>query len=271
VVTEALNPLLDLLSTTLLTTPPPESLPRVGELWNQSWEILLICYGLLVMIAGVLLMAHESLHARYSIKEIAPRLVIGFLAGAVSLFLATKAIAVANALAAAVMGGGLDPDAVGAMLKTMVTAPLDTGGIFLIFLGIFLVVALIVLLITYVVRVAITIILLAGAPLALMCHALPQTEGVAYWWWKAFGGCLAIQVTQSLALITGLRVFLDPAGFSPFGLTRSGLVNMLVALALLYILIKIPFWIFSLLRNGGGRRSLAGTVARAYVIGKALR
>lgn len=269
VVTEALNPLLDLLSTTLLTTPPPESLPRVGELWNQSWEILLICYGLLVMIAGVLLMAHESLQARYSIKEIAPRLVIGFLAGAVSLFLATKAIAVANALAAAVMGGGLDPDAVGATLKTLVATSLDSGGIFLIFLGIFLVVALIVLLITYVVRVAITIILLAGAPLALMCHALPQTEGVAYWWWKAFGGCLAIQVTQSLALITGLRVFLDPGGFSPFGPTRSGLVNLLVALALLYVLIKIPFWILSSLRNGG-RRSLVGTVARAYVIGKAL-
>lgn len=270
VVTDALNPLLDLLSATLLTTPPPESLPRVGQLWNQSWEILLACYGLLVMAAGVLLMAYESLQARYSVKQIAPRLVVGFLAGALSLFLATKAIAVANALAAAVMGGGLDAGAAGATLKTMVTASLGTGGIFLTFLGIFLAVALIVLLITYIVRVAITIILIAGAPLALMCHALPQTEGVAYWWWKAFGGCLAIQVAQSLALITGLRVFLDPAGFSPFGATRSGLVNLLVALGLLYILIKIPFWILGSLRNGGGRRSLVGTVARAYVIGKAL-
>ncbi len=71
----------------------------MGELWNQSWEILLACYGLLVMIAGVLLMAHESLQARYSVKEIAPRLVVGFLAGALSLFVAAKAIAVANALA----------------------------------------------------------------------------------------------------------------------------------------------------------------------------
>jgi hypothetical protein len=144
-----------------------------------------------------------------------------------------------------------------------------SGGIFLTFLGIFLAVAVLVLLVTYVVRVAITIILIAGAPLALMCHALPQTEAVAYWWWKAFGGCLAIQLAQSLALITGLRVFLDPGGFTPFGATRSGLVNLIVALALLYILIKIPFWILGSLRSGG-RRSLVGTVARAYVIGKAI-
>ncbi|MGB6162370.1 MAG: hypothetical protein WBF75_07335 [Pseudonocardiaceae bacterium] len=270
VVTAALNPLLELLSATLLTTPPPESLPRVGQLWNQSWEILLACYGLLVMAAGVLLMAYESLQARYSVKQIAPRLVVGFLAGALSLVLAAKAIAVANAMAAAVMGGGLDPGAAGATLTTLVTASLGGGGIFLTFLEIVLVVALIVLLITYIVRVAITIILIAGAPLALMCHALPQTEGVAYWWWKAFGGCLAIQVAQSLALITSLRVFLDSGGFTPFGAIRSGLVNLLVALGLLYILIKIPFWILSSLRHGGGRRSLVGTVARAYVIGKAL-
>ena len=174
----------------------------------------------------------------------------------------------ANALAQAVMAGGLDPGAAGQSLKNLILGSLS-GGIFLTFLGIFLAVALLVLLVTYIVRVAITVILIAGAPLALMCHALPQTEAIAYWWWKAFGGCLAIQLAQSLALITGLRVFLDPGGFTPFGATRSGLVNLIVALALLYILIKIPFWILGSLRSGG-RRSLVSTVARAYVIGKAI-
>jgi hypothetical protein len=266
----ALNPLLDLLSTSLLSTPSPESLPRVGELWNQSWEILLACYALLVMAAGVLLMAHESLQARYSIKEIAPRLVVGFLAGALNLFLTTKAITIANTLVTAVMGGGLDARSVGETMKNMILAPLSGGEIFILFLGVFLTVALIVLLITYLVRVALTLILIAGGPLAMMCHALPQTEGVAYWWWRAFGGCLAIQLTQSLALITGLRVFLAPGAYTPFGATHSALVNLLVALALLYILIKIPFWILGSLRVGGGRRSLVGTVARAYVIGRTL-
>jgi hypothetical protein len=45
VVTAALNPLLGLLSTTLLTTPTPASLPRIGELWTNSWQILLTCYA----------------------------------------------------------------------------------------------------------------------------------------------------------------------------------------------------------------------------------
>jgi hypothetical protein len=267
----ALNPLLGLLSTSLLTTPSPESLPWVGQLWNQSWQILLASYALLVMVAGVLLMAYESLQARYSIKEIAPRLVVGFLAGALNLFLATKAIGVANALVTAVVGDGLDAVSVGETMKNMILAPLSGGEIFIVLLGVFLVVALVVLLLTYLVRVAFTIILIVGGPLAMMCHALPQTEGVAYWWWRAFGGCLAIQLTQGLALITGLRVFLAPGSFTPFGATRSALVTLLVMLALLYILIKIPFWILGPLRIGGGRRSLVGTVARAYVVGKTFK
>jgi hypothetical protein len=244
-VTVALTPLLDLLlSANLLSTPSPASLPQVGQLWTQSWEILLAGYGLLVMVAGVLVMAYGSLQARYSIKEIAPRLVIGFLAGALNLFLATKAVEVANALVTGVMGvigGGRAAGSVGEAMKNMILTPLS-GGMFVLVLGVFLVVALVVLLITYLVRVALTLILIVAGPLAMMCHALPQTEPVAFWWWRAFGGCLAIPLAQSLALITGLRVFLTPGGFTPFGSVSSGLVTLLVALALLYILIKIPFW-----------------------------
>lgn len=270
VVTDALNPLLDLLSVTLLTTPPPQLLPRVGQLWAQSWRIVLGCYGLLVMAAGLVLMARESVQTRTSVKEIAPRLVVGFLAGAASLVVAGQAVGVANALARAVLAGGLDPATAGPMLRNLVLGSMASAGIFVTFLAVFLVVGLVVLLGTYVVRVALTLTLIAGAPLALMCHALPQTEAVAFWWWKAFGGCLAIQLAQSLALVTGLRLFLAPGGFTPFGATRSGMVNLLVALALLWILIKIPFWILGSLRIGGGRRSLVGTAARAYVIATAM-
>ncbi|MGH3794477.1 MAG: hypothetical protein ACRDSP_06270 [Pseudonocardiaceae bacterium] len=269
-VADALNPLLGLLSATLLSTPTPDQLPRVGQLWAQSWQIVLGCYGLLVTLAGVVVMAYESLQTRYSVKQIAPRVVVGFLTGAVSLFLAEKAITVANALTSAVLGGGVDPATAGPALENMVLASLSTGGIFLAILALFLVAGLVALLLTYLVRVAITLILVAGAPLALMCHALPQTEPVAYWWWRAFGACLGIQIAQSLTLVTGLRVLLAPGGFTPFGPTRSGLVNVLIALALLYILIKIPFWLLGALRIGGGRRSVVATVARGYVIGTTL-
>jgi len=264
IVTEALNPLLDLLSKTLLTTPMPDSLPRVGELWDNSWQILLVSYGLLVLIAGVIAMSYQTVQTRHSIKELAPRLLVGFLAGALSLWVATKGIQIANALVAAIMGGGVDANSAGETLHNLVLGSL-TGGIWIIFIGIFLAGMLIALLITYVVRVALTIILIAGAPLALMFHALPQTEGIAYWWWKAYGGCLAIQLGQSLTLITAMKVFLAPGGFTIFGPTMSGLINLLVALALMYILFKIPFWVLSSVRGGGGRSGLIGSLVKGFI------
>src|SRR5207248_7774050 len=139
------------------------------------------------------------------------------------------------------------------------------GRIFNILIGIFIVAMLVVLLVTYIVRVALTIILIAGAPIALMCHALPQTEGIARWWWKAFGGCLAIQVGQSLTLITAMKVFLAPGGFTLFGPNLNGLVNILVALALMYILFKIPFWLLSSAKVGRGGRSLLGSLVRGFL------
>lgn len=264
IVTDALNPLLDLLSKTLLTTPTPDSLPRVGELWDNSWQILLVSYGLLVLIAGVIAMSYQTVQTRHSIKELAPRLVVGFLAGALSLWVATKGIQIANALVPAIMGGGVDANSAGNTLRDMVLGSLN-GGIWIIFIGIFLAGMLVALLITYVVRVALTVILIAGAPLALMFHALPQTEGIAYWWWKAYGGCLAIQLGQSLTLITAMKVFLAPGGFTVFGPTMSGLINLLVALALMYILFKIPFWVLSSVRGGRGGGGLVGSLVKGFL------
>ncbi|WP_436500369.1 hypothetical protein [Actinokineospora sp. HUAS TT18] len=98
IVTSALNPLLELLSRTLLTTPTPEALPRVGELWDNSWQILLVSYSLLIVIAGIVAMGYQTVQTRHSIKELSPRLVVGFLAGALSLWVATKGIQIANAV-----------------------------------------------------------------------------------------------------------------------------------------------------------------------------
>jgi hypothetical protein len=269
VVVSALNPLLDLLAHTLLTTPTLASLPRIGALWGNSWEILLACYGLLILIGGVVVMAHESLQTRYALKQILPRVVAGFLASGLSLFLAGKAIELANALSAAVMGDGLDAHTAAQTLRNMAIGSL-TGADYIALLALFLAGMLVALLVGYAIRIILTVVLVAGAPLALMCHALPQTEAVASWWWRAFGGVLAVQVVQSLTLITAMRVFFAPGGFGLFGPNGNGLVNMIVALALTYILFKIPFWVLRSVRGRGGRRSLVGGMARAYVAGRAL-
>lgn len=267
-VDSGLNPLLELLSRTLLTTPEPGELPRVGELWSSSWQLVLAMYGLLVMAAGILLMVRETLQDRWSLRELLPRLVVGFVAGAMSLVVATQAIRFANALAYVLAGDGVDPHSAGAAIREL-TATGPGASFFLILLQVALTVMVLVLLIAYVIRVAVTVILVVAAPLALMCHALPGLDQVARWWWRSFAACLAIQVVQSLVLVTSLRVFLTPGGWNFFGPNANGIVGLIVGLALMGVLVKTPFWLLSVLKIGQGR-TLAGSIVRGYLTYKTL-
>ncbi|MGV9613242.1 hypothetical protein [Nocardia xishanensis] len=267
IVESALNPLLELLSETLLTTPEPGQIPQIGVLWNQSWQIVTGLYVLVVMAAGVLLMMRETLQTQWSIRELAPRLVVGFVTGGLSMMIATAAIGFANALAGAVAGDGVDSgSAADALAELAVTS--QSHGFFLL-LHLALVVMLLVLLISYVIRVSITIVLIVAAPLALMCHALPGIDGVARWWWRSFAACLAIQVAQSLTLVTVLRVMLAPGGWHLFGPNANEIADLTVALALMYVLIKTPMWLLSVLEIGQGR-SFAGSIARGFLAYKTL-
>jgi hypothetical protein len=66
-----------------------------------------------------------------------------------------------------------------------------------------------------------------------------------------------------------LKVFLTPGGWNFFGSNHSnGIVNMIVALAMMALLIKIPFWLMSAMRIGGSGRSLVGSLTRSYVMYK---
>jgi len=71
--------------------PNPRSIPGVAQLWGSDWQDRAGRYGLLIIVGGIVVMAHESVQTRYSIKEIgADR--AGFLASALSLFFADKII-----------------------------------------------------------------------------------------------------------------------------------------------------------------------------------
>lgn len=268
-VTSALNPLLNLLGRTLLTTPTPEQLPRVGELWESGRQFTVAAYVLLVIIAGITVMAHGTVQTRYGIKEIAPRVVVGFLAANMSLLVCGQAIRFANAASAAALGDGIDPDSAATTLSTLIASPLaQANGLFVILLGLVLGGMLVALLVGYVVRVALAVCLIVAAAPAVACYGTPWTEGVARWWGRAFLGVLAIEVVQSVALVTAVRVFFAPGGWTAFGPNADGLVNLLVALALVYILIKIPFWVLHQVRAGGGR-SFVGSLARGFIAYKA--
>jgi hypothetical protein len=191
-----------LIGHTALSTPAISDLPGIGELWNNSWELVLALYGFFILIGGMLLMGHDSVQARYSIKEIGPRIPIAFLASALSLFFADKFIKLANALTLGVLGDGVNAPSLGNTLQDAVMG-IQTGGLFIILVGLVLVVVGLGLLVVYVVRIVITLVLIISGPLFLMCHALPHTDPLARWWWKALTATLAIQFAQALVLSHG--------------------------------------------------------------------
>lgn len=268
-VKSALDPLLKLLGDTAFTTPTLDSLPGVANLWNNSWLIVLACYSGLIMIGGIIVMSHESVQSRYSIKEIAPRLIVSFFASMLSLFLIDKAIRLANALSAAVLTDGTNPPQLGDNLTKSISgaySAMASGGLFVILLQVVLVIAVIALLLVYVVRVILTLLLTVSAPLWVACHALPHTDGIARWGWRALAATLGIEVAQSLTLLVAVNTFLNGSTrlFSSIG---GGLMMLFAVLGLLYILFKIPFWFLSATKLGTGRSFLGG-LAKAYIAAK---
>lgn len=270
-VSDALNPVLSLLGSTVLSTPDVTTMPRVGEIWTTMALLANSFYVLFVLAGGVIVMTHETLQTRYALKDIAPRLAVGFLVGNASLAVLGLIIHLADALASGVMGQGLDPKAAGTALAHMITGKiLGSGGIFLAILGLVAAVMAVALLVTYMVRVALMVLLAVAAPAALACHALPQTDPLARLWWRAVIGTLAVQVAQSLTLITALRVFLDPAGQTALGFpTGGGLTDLLVFITLFYILIKIPFWVGRSVFGRSQLLSMAKGIATYKLMGAA--
>jgi hypothetical protein len=271
-VTSALNPVLGLLGSTVLATPDVTS-GRVGDLWGIGAGIANALVVLLVLAGGALVMGHESLQTRYAAKDVLPRIVVAVIAANASLSLAALLIHVANALSAALLGQGVDPANATDAMRQLVLGPLNGGGIFIVLVGLVVAVLAVVLLATFVIRVAVTILLVVVAPLALICHALPQSEGLARLWWRALAGVLAIQVAQSLVLITALRVFFVSGGDASLGLSTSGgLIDVMVAACLLWVLVRIPSWVSRAVFAGSSHRpSMAVRLVRDAVIFKVAR
>ena len=272
VVTDALNPVLEVMGHTLLATPDVAGQSRVGQLWRMAAGIADACLVLFVLVGGAIVMGHETVQTRTAIKDVLPRIVVAAVAVNASLSLSGLAISTADAFSKALLGAGVDPAQAAVVLRQLVLGSLASGGIFLVLLGAVVAVLAVVLLATYVIRLALVILLVVAAPLALVCHALPQTEGLARLWWRGFIGVLLVQVAQSLVLITALRVFLASGGPANLGIASAGgLVDLLVSACLCWVLVKIPTWVGRSVFSGSRRRGGARSVVRDLVVYKGIK
>ena len=228
----------------------------LAQLWSNSRAVADGLFGLLVLIGAVVIAGHETVQTRWALKQIAPRIVLGFLSANLSWTVITTGITGAAALSVAVAGNGMSPSQI---LTHVLTATLAGGPIFTIILQLVLVVVAVALVICLVVIGVLLMLLTVTAPLALCLHALPQTEQIAYLWWRALAATLAIPVLQGLILALLARVVLQPGGYGLLGipnvLTGAGnLVNLLVTLALLWVMVTLPTRMWRIATGRGGRR-----------------
>lgn len=241
-VTSALNPTLDLLGRSLLSAPNVTQQDQVHSIWLMTLAIADATFVIFALVGGFVVMTHETVQSRYTVKEIAPRLVVGVLAANLSLVIAGQAIEIANALSRAALGEGVDPQTATSGIDAIVAAAIGSAGIFMVLLGLVIAVLGLLLVVIYLARAVCVVLLVVFAPLALICHALPQTEGIAKLWWRASAACLGIQIAQSLVLITAIRVFFSDSADAVFGLGKSGLVDLLVIICLFWVMFRIPNW-----------------------------
>ncbi|GAA4224203.1 hypothetical protein GCM10022254_03160 [Actinomadura meridiana] len=249
----ALEPVMGTLAATQFATPEIGSGPmkRAEQIWGTSLVIADTCFVLLVTFAGVMLMAGQTITGETSPSQIIPRMVLAFIAMNTSLVWIGYGIQFVNGLASAILMNGtdkIDPDQAGGVLAGGIEASINTGGAFYTIVSLITVVLATILLFQYVMRLAITMVLVGLAPVALMFHALPLTDGLARLWWRGISGTLAIQVCQSFVFITALRLLLSQDGdtdqfFVGLPTKQADLVDLLLIIALLFILIRIPRWV----------------------------
>ncbi|NRQ30656.1 hypothetical protein HII36_02210 [Nonomuraea sp. NN258] len=250
-VESAAKPVFEMLGSTVLATPELSSpeMARAKQLWELSRTIANTCFVLLVTAAGVMLMVGQALPGEASARQLLPRLVWAFLAANLSLIAIEHAIVLANGLSQAFLSEGasrIDPASVFDAIKKAVLAGIATRGVFFAIVALVVVVLAVGVMFTYVVRLALTMVVIAAAPLALIFHALPMTDGLARLWWRAITGLLAIQMCQSLVLVTALQLLFSPSPGDDDSFwvpTSADMTDLLMAICLLFVLLKIPGWV----------------------------
>jgi hypothetical protein len=274
-VLDALTGLVDVLRHTAFFTPNVTELPQVRAIWSQNITIVNTCYTLAVLAAGVMAMTHETIQVRYSVKDLAPRVVFAAIAANFSLQWCSLIFDTANSLTWALTAGPVaGPTALDGVRDQVTAALTHPGAMALSTLVAVLILVLVwMLMFTWIVRMGVLLVLTVAAPGALACHCLPQLDAVARLWWRTLFGTLGTQVLQALTLHTGVRVFLDPDANIPamLGMGSGAVVNLAVLAVLLWTCIRIPGLIGRYVLRGGNPGGIGAYLIRVVLVQQVTR
>ncbi|MFG1892227.1 type IV secretion system protein [Micromonospora sp. NPDC049051] len=273
-----LDALFGLISKALLITPNVTGLPQVQALTGRSLLVVDTVFVLAFVAAGVLTMtAGGSEGSRYTVKDLIPRLIVGFVAAHFSHLWCGMLTDVANALTGALTTPSGDSDGALRTVKTHLKAG-QAATPALLFVICLAIIAMLLASTAFsvIVRFAVLLVLTAAAPIALACHALPQTDPVARLWWKAYTGVLAVPVVQGFTLYAGQWMLTDPQHMLPMlGLPGEpgGVLNLFVVMVMLWTTLRVPTLMRRYMNTGGSGRgaNMIGAAVRVIVVQQVTR
>ncbi len=240
----------------ILTGTPPD-LTYGHEIVRQAWMVVwAVTSGALIVILGwmglTLVMSEHLGRQQAGWREMIPRLVLGLVAAASSLWWCALVLDVADAVSGFVAASlnVTAGDMLRSTLKTLLTA-VNAGsvGMALLLAVLYLVYGFFVLyvIVQMVLRLALIDVLLALAPIALGMWILPHTAGWGRHWLRLFMTTTFQQAIQLIALAMGFAFLNEVAAIAAFEPVQDLIWKLLMSLAFIYMATRVP----SLLGNAG--------------------
>ncbi len=218
----------------------------VQEAWLVVWVVTSAALALIIGWIGLSLITQEPLGARQAgWRELIPRLVLGVVAAAASLWWCALVIDVAHHIS------GFIAAALSVTPSDLLRAPVDTlltaveGGS----VGLALLLALIYLiygffclylLMQMVLRLALIDLLLALAPAAMGLWILPHSSGWSRHWLRLFTTTVFQQGVQLIALALGIGFLGELATIGVFEPARDLIWKLLMSVAFIYLATRVP-------------------------------
>jgi hypothetical protein len=221
----------------VFSTPALDRLPEVQATWSLVLSIANSLFVLAILAAGILVMASGTVESRYSAKLLVTRLALAAIGANASLALTGALIQLDNALVAGLLGA--DPAArTVADLMDAIRSAHPVNQYVSVIVGLWAAALAMFLVALYIGRDLALLLATVAAPLALATYALPQTDEIARLWVRAFVGLLFVQVVQAVLVLIALQLLRRTDWL---GGAASDLISGLMLIALLDLLVKLPF------------------------------
>ncbi|MHB8717973.1 MAG: conjugal transfer protein TrbL family protein [Candidatus Dormibacteria bacterium] len=195
-----------------------------------------VLVAVVFVVTSVRSMLEHTLHSRYDLKVVLPRVLLAVLLAHGSLLLMQMAIDLDNALGSVALSLGSTVTAdstpwAASIAPVMLARLVGSQDIFAIVMSAVLVATLVILVLTYVIRSALLNVLVVTAPLAALLGVMPDTRMWARSWAHLFLTTVFMQAVQLVVLRVAITMEVDSGG---------GLVGTVYAIATLWLMLKVP-------------------------------